>query len=73
MDIEFKELTVGEVIGRGSFSIVHHGQWRGQQVALKKLRLPSGVDQSQVQHWRSRNYEVYKNNIFNYSMQVIIT
>ena len=40
------ELTYGRVIGHGSFGVVHHGMWKGEEVAIKKLRLPPGTDAS---------------------------
>ena len=33
------ELSVGELIGRGSFGVVRHGIWRGMAVALKSMRV----------------------------------
>ena len=33
---------------KGSFSVVHHGQWKGKDVALKRIRLPPGIDCEQV-------------------------
>jgi len=40
--IEFRELTLQNQIGKGAFGIVYAGKWRGQKVAIKKLRLPEG-------------------------------
>lgn len=41
-------LEFGEVIGRGSFAEVHKGKWNGQEVALKRMRLPLGSDSSSL-------------------------
>ena len=41
-------LEFGEVIGRGSFADVHKGKWNGEEVALKRIRLPPGSDSSSV-------------------------
>lgn len=43
-----KTLEFGEVIGRGTFAEVHKGKWNGQEVALKRMRLPPGSDPSIV-------------------------
>lgn len=36
-------LTFEDVVGRGNFAVVYRGLWEGKQVALKKMRLPSGI------------------------------
>ena len=46
--VDMKELEFGPVIGRGSFAEVHKGKWKGQEVALKRIRLPPGGDPSIV-------------------------
>ena len=30
------------VIGSGSFAVVHRGRWRGMEVAIKSIKIPSG-------------------------------
>ena len=35
--IAFDELTVGKVVGRGAFGVVHKAKWNGTTVALKKM------------------------------------
>ena len=35
--LDFKELKFGEVAGKGATSVVYKGEWRGNQVAIKKL------------------------------------
>ena len=42
--VEFDELAIGGIIGRGSFSVVHRGQWQGRDVALKRIRAPPGAE-----------------------------
>lgn len=46
--ISLNELQFGKVIGRGGFGIVHRGKWNGQEVALKKIPLPPGIDASSL-------------------------
>ena len=42
--IAINELQFGKVIGRGAFGVVHKGLWNKQEVALKKIPLPPGID-----------------------------
>ena len=44
--VDMEELEFGPVVGCGSFAEVHKGKWKGQEVALKRIRLPPGGDQS---------------------------
>ena len=44
MCIAINELQFGKVIGRGAFGVVHKGLWNKQEVALKKIPLPPGID-----------------------------
>ena len=44
--IEMEELKFGSVIGRGNFGVVHKGEWKGREVAIKRISLPSGTDVS---------------------------
>lgn len=37
-EIDYKEITVGEEVGKGSYGIVYQGRWRGGQVAIKQIR-----------------------------------
>ena len=46
--VDMKQLEFGPVVGRGSFAEVHRGKWKGQEVALKRIRLPPGSDSSVV-------------------------
>lgn len=41
---DMKDIQFGKIIGRGSFAVVYRGHWRGKEVALKKIQLPSGSD-----------------------------
>ena len=41
--ITSRNLTFEDVIGKGSFAVVYRGKWEGKVVALKKMRLPSGI------------------------------
>lgn len=38
LEIEYYELSVGEVIGSGGFCQVHRGKWRGTEIAIKMAR-----------------------------------
>ena len=42
--VDVTELHFGEVIGRGGFGTVSKGTWHGEDVALKRVRLPAGFD-----------------------------
>ena len=43
--LDMSEVTTQEVVGRGTFSIVYRGTYKGREVALKKLRLlPQSFD-----------------------------
>ena len=46
--IEFSSLKFGDVIGRGSFGVVHKGEYHGSEVALKRIKLPPGVSPSSL-------------------------
>ena len=46
--IEFDELSIGDIIGKGSFSVVHHGEWKGKDVALKRVWVPPEIGYKQV-------------------------
>jgi serine/threonine protein kinase len=37
--IDWRDLTQGRLIGRGGFGDVYEGQWKGQDVAIKKLHM----------------------------------
>ena len=39
--MHFSEVSLGQELGRGSFSIVFQGTWHGVDVAVKCIRLPS--------------------------------
>lgn len=72
--IEFEELNIVDIIGKGSFSVVHHGHWQGKEVALKRIRIPLGIDCEQVLHTKEvaimRN--IFTIIINNYLMIIII-
>ena len=38
-----KNLVFEDVIGKESFAVVYRGLWEGKQVALKKIKLPTGI------------------------------
>ena len=42
--VGMKSLRFGELIGRGTFADVFKGEWNGQVVAMKKIRLPPESD-----------------------------
>ena len=44
MCINMKDVEVGKIVGRGSFVVVHHGRWRGKDVAVKKIRVPNSAN-----------------------------
>ena len=35
--VEYSELSLGEIVSQGGFSVVHRGVWRGTQVAIKVI------------------------------------
>lgn len=36
-NVEYSELSLGEIVNQGGFSVVHKGLWRGTQVAVKVI------------------------------------
>lgn len=44
--IPIAELNFGEIVGRGSFGVVHQGLFRHSEVALKCIRVPPGANPS---------------------------
>lgn len=42
MKIDRESLEFEAIIGRGTFSEVYKGKWKGEVVALKQMRIPSG-------------------------------
>lgn len=46
--MDISELTFMEEIGKGNFSTVFKGMWRGETVALKKIVLPCEEDVTTV-------------------------
>ena len=38
----------GEVVGQGTFGVVHRGIWKGIDVAIKRIKLPSGTNYSSL-------------------------
>ena len=41
-EIRYEELKIGNVIGEGSFGVVHFGVWHGMKVAVKALKMKEG-------------------------------
>jgi len=39
--LNFRDIKMTKEIGKGAFSHVFKGTWRGKEVAVKKIRLPS--------------------------------
>lgn len=35
--VEYSDITLGDIISQGGFSVVHKGSWRGTQVAIKVI------------------------------------
>ena len=50
--VDFQELEVGQVVGRGNFGVVHRGRWNGRDVALKIIRIPTGYDTDSVSNYK---------------------
>ncbi|ELR23857.1 serine/threonine kinase [Acanthamoeba castellanii str. Neff] len=46
--LECNELLMGELVGCGSFGVVHRAQWRGLDVAVKKLYLPTHMQEHET-------------------------
>ncbi|ETN64395.1 mixed lineage kinase [Anopheles darlingi] len=44
VEIQYHELTIGEVIGVGGFSKVHRAFWNGEEVAVKASRQDDDID-----------------------------
>jgi serine/threonine protein kinase len=40
--LQYSELRIGREIGRGAFSRVYKGRFRGERVAIKKMHIPKG-------------------------------
>ena len=43
MKVPIEELKFEDIIGRGSFAVVHKGMWKGAQVALKCISVPGSI------------------------------
>lgn len=65
--LPYIDIQFNEVIGRGTFGVVHKGIWKGETVALKVLPLPSGVGHAEI---FERNREMAA---LRYRMMYIIT
>ena len=37
--IVYKELEIGKTLGEGAYATVYEGVWRGEKVAIKKIKL----------------------------------
>ena len=46
-EIQFSELLFREEISHGSFGVVHLGEWKGQEVAIKEIRTSSKDERMQ--------------------------
>ena len=57
--MKLEQLKFGKVIGRGGFSTVNHGKWKGKDVALKRIRLPPGYVHDQDSSY-NKEIEVLK-------------
>ena len=42
--MEFQYLRIGNITGRGRFATVNRGRWQGKDVALKRIKIPHGYD-----------------------------
>ena len=42
--VKFEDVTIGEVIGRGTFGTVNRGKWKGKDVALKRMKTAGYVN-----------------------------
>ena len=42
--VDYSEIQIGDLIGRGSYGTVHKGVWNGETVALKQVSIPAGID-----------------------------
>ena len=41
--IKVEDVKFNEVVGQGGFGVVHHGYWKGREVALKRIKVPAGA------------------------------
>jgi serine/threonine protein kinase len=46
--IEWKDLSVRQILGSGNYGDVYEGTWRGTPVAVKKLKLSVGEFQQMI-------------------------
>lgn len=44
LSVPYEELQFKQLISRGSFGEVHRGEWNGNDVALKRITIPTGED-----------------------------
>ena len=42
------EIELKEQIGKGCFGVVYRGMYKGEEVAVKKISIPSGISKETV-------------------------
>lgn len=55
----FKELKNVEIVGEGTFGVVHKAVWRGTVVAAKIVSLPNGSEATVLKELEMCRYTVY--------------
>lgn len=46
--MRYQGIQFGEVIGHGTYGMVHMNTWKERTVALKRIKIPSGMDKTQM-------------------------
>jgi len=52
LDIDYTELSFDAEIGKGAYGVVYKGRWREGVVAIKKLLLPSAMNEREMEDFR---------------------